>query len=265
MSALTPDTQLRLYSRIRSLEARSLAVQAALGRLKTRCVHGGPGTTIDMVAQVAELRDQLRCADELAAQLEGMLGVRRMTAGDATTQRKGCPVPPPEPTPCLSGTTEAISVPDLFLTLSGLGKTGTLGLRAGARMFSFEFEQGRIVHAVANELDANERIGTILARLDKLDARQIGAHVEQAAEALQPLGAWLVDRGVIDATDLREALDEQVQLIFRAAFELKGATFRFVDGSLTELEQRTVRNTTELLLEAARLKDEATALDPAVR
>ena len=61
----------------------------------------------------------------------------------------------------------------------------------------------------------------------------------------------------VSEADLRTALDEQVRRIFEYAFSLQQGRFAFLEGSLSTLSQRTSLNTTQLLLEAARLQDES--------
>lgn len=258
MLALSPEVQLRIYASLRALETRTLALEAQVGSLKRCCVHGGPGAMPQLVGMASELRWQLRQIGDLSDELDGHLGLSR---GVAATM----PQPPAKPAaesaapkepPGLRGTTDVLSVPDLVGTLSALRKTGTLALHAGEAMFVFEFQEGRVVHAVTNNQDPELRLGTILVAQNKLSQAQLQDCLDRSAVANELLGAHLVSSATVTESDLRAALDVQVHRIFDAAFELRSARFTFLEGNLSNIAQRTTVNTTELLLEAARVQDE---------
>jgi hypothetical protein len=251
MPGLPPDTQLRTYANLRSLETRALALEDLIGSIKRSCLHGGDAAVTDLVVAAAELRWQLRQLGDLAGDLEACLGVKRGTEAVVESRRE------PVETRGMRGTTDVIGVPDLVGLLSSLRKTGTLALHAGEAMFVFEFQEGRIVHAVTNQPDPELRLGTILMAQNKLTEQQLQASLDASAQTKDLLGSHLVHSATVSASDLRGALDVQVQRIFERAFALPFARFTFVDGSISQIAQRTAVNTTHLLLEAARQQDDA--------
>lgn len=262
MLALAPEVQLRIYASLRSLETRALAFEALVGTLKRCCVHGGPGAMPQLVGMASELRWQLRQIRDLSGELDGNLGLTRGAAATAPPPAPKTPADdehareaPKEP-PGFRGTTDVLGVPDLVGVLSGLRKTGTLALHAGDAMFVFEFQEGRVVHAVTNNLDPELRLGTILVAQNKLTEAQLQDCIDRSTVANELLGAHLVSSATVSESDLRAALDVQVHRIFDAAFQLTGARFTFLEGNLSNIAQRTTVNTTELLLEAARVQDE---------
>ena len=250
MLALAPETQLRAYASLRNLETRAQAVEELVGSLKRTCLHGGPGAIGELVSCSAELRWQLRQVHDLTGELEATLGVQRVGA------------PPPEPRReakeqgGLRGTTDILAVPDLVSLLSSLRKTGTLALQAEQSMFVFEFQEGKIVHAITNQKSPELRLGTILVAQNKLTEEQLQGSLDASAKANDLLGTHLVHSATVSEEDLRAALDVQVRKIFDAAFALPSARFTFLEGNLSNIAQRTAVNTTQLLLEAARQQDQ---------
>jgi hypothetical protein len=251
MIALSPEIQLRAYASLRSLETRALALEEAIGSIKRSCLHGGLGAMAELISATAELRWQLGQVGQLATALETSLGVQRHT-GTAPVKHNEAPEPAG-----MRGTTDVLGVPDLVGLLSSLHKTGTLALHAGEAMFVFEFQEGKIVHAITSQPSPDLRLGTILVAQNKLTAEQLKDCLEASAQAKDLLGTHLVHSATVSETDLRAALDVQVRRIFDLAFALKFARFTFVDGSISDIAQRTAVNTTHLLLEAARQQDES--------
>lgn len=250
MLALPAESQIRLYAVLRTMETRAHAVQSQMGRLKRSCVHGGAGAMADLVAMAAELRWQMRQLDHLVDELQSKLGMSPAAAKPAATPTQQ------EEQPSISGSTKALDVCDLVNMLHMSGKTGTLTLHGEETMFVFEFQEGRVVHAVTNNTDPEARLGSVLVALEKVSRGEMDQHVIDSVGANSMLGAYLVDQDILSPESLHEALDVQVHAIFGAAFQLESARFHFAEGRVSDLKQRTIVGTTQLLLEAARLKDE---------
>lgn len=259
MPKLPADIQLRVYTLSRALEARSNAFDSLVSTLKRTCLLGNRAARTEMVARATELEWHLQQLVEQTRGLQATLGLDPTAAPKA--EQAGAPVPAAEPGGEhhdgneLRGTIATIGLPDLVSTLSSLGKTGTLALHSGASMFVFEFQEGRIVHAVTNVEAKEMRLGTILLAHDCLTNVQLQQRLCDCKVNGELLGSNLVRTATVSESDLRTALDEQVRRIFERAFALEDARFRFLEGNLSELEQRTTLNTTELLLEAARQSD----------
>jgi hypothetical protein len=259
MHAIDPETQLRVYTTLRYLEARSAAYESVVSKLKRCCVHGGLGALTELIETAGSLRMELREICRLTSDVQRRLGLKK----DVRVRAKPGPLHEDAPEPAgIRGTTDVMSVPDLVSTLSNFGKTGTLALRTDSSMFVFEFQEGRIVHAATNAPSPDMRLGTILVAQNKLTEAQLQASLTESETANQMLGNHLVRSSTVTESDLRKALDVQVHRIFELAFGLRDARFTFVDGSVSDIAQRTAVNTTELLLETARQIDmAATAFD----
>lgn len=259
MPKLPADIQLRVYTLSRALEARSNAFDSLVSTLKRTCLLGDRAARTEMVARATELEWHLQQLIEQTRGLQATLGLDPTAAPKA--EQAGAPVPAPQhggehhDGNELRGTIAAIGLPDLVSTLSSLGKTGTLALHSGSSMFVFEFQEGRIVHAVTNVQEKEMRLGTILLAHNCLTNVQLQQRLCDCKVNGELLGSNLVRTATVSESDLRTALDEQVRRIFERAFALEDARFRFLEGNLSELEQRTTLNTTELLLEAARQSD----------
>lgn len=258
-----PETQLAVYSNARSLEARATAIDQGIQRLKHCCLDGGDMAIAQLVSLISELKWQLKQAVDVANQVGGRLGMKQTDSAAAQKAEKLEPSPAPDSMreretdefSGMRGTTDVLPVPDLVSTLSSLAKTGTLTLQSEGAMFVFEFKEGKVVHAVTNKQEPDMRLGTILEARSKITAEQLEEKLAACKEANEMLGAHLVKTSTVSETDLREALDTQVRRIFEAAFGLSAARFSFEEGSLSRISQRTVVNTMELLLDAARQRD----------
>lgn len=267
---IPPPTQLRTYTTLRTLHSRAEALEQLVAQLQRSCLHGR--AVPEVVSTMSELRWQLRKLDELTGLLEATFGTAAAAApvvrgkGDAlrvagaakAEAKTGAKAEAPEANEPggVRGTIETLGVPDLVGMISSLQKTGTLMLQGDGAMFVFEFEAGRVVHAITNKHDPAMRLGTILVAQNHLTEQQLRDSLAAATAGKQLLGDVLVRSATVSEEDLRTALDEQVRRIFEAAFALAQGRFAFQEGSLSTLQQRTSLNTMHLLLEAARMRDE---------
>jgi hypothetical protein len=249
ISQLPPESLIRAYAGLRSLEARIQAVEEVLGGLRQRCLTGGPNVLPDLVVASGELRWHVRQLEQQYQDFHQALGGGG--AADPPERRAE-----PREHASMRGTTDVLAVSDLVSMLSNLRKTGTLTLQEGGSMFAFEFNAGAVVHAVTNRANKDLRLGTILVAQSKITEQQLRENLVAGTRDKEMLGARLVRTQTVSATDLRAALEEQVRRIFDAAFALQNARFSFFEGSVSQIAERASLNTTCLLLEAARQHDE---------
>lgn len=243
------DARVRAWNAVHALESQVHEVDACLAGLKRLCLHDGDGGAIagaasDLNALVRRLRDDVA---------EAQLALDAVTEGAPLPERRGSAR---AEAGVLRGTTDIVSVADLFGFLASLQKTGTLTLQSNEAMFVFELQDGVVVHAATNLADPELRLGTILVEHGLLTEAELHDRVQESAAAHAMLGAHLVDQQAVAADDLRGAIEEQVHRVFDAAFAAQGARFAFTEGGLSDIAQRASLNTTHLLLEAARLDDE---------
>ncbi|HEX8694330.1 MAG TPA: DUF4388 domain-containing protein [Longimicrobium sp.] len=166
----------------------------------------------------------------------------------------------------IEGPLRELALSDVFQLLDLSRKTGTLTIthESRHRPAVVRFDRGAVVGAELGE--AHERIGHLLLRAGKVTERHIEhARRAQDREPGRPLGAILVEQGVISADDLKRQLRFQIQ---EAIFELirwKDGYFRFDEVPVPQNGGVGVRVPTEsLLMEAARRIDEWSTLESKV-
>ncbi len=207
------------------------------------------------VAEAAVLVSEVRArVDEAVAQLD-RLGARVGCATDADTPRLD---PDAVAAPAgFRGSCRAIAVADLLGLLSTQRKTGTLRIQSGALRFVLEFQDGAVVHAATNSPKPERRIGTILVAQQSLSATALEDFLREHTPDCGPLGAALARASLVEEQDLIDALGIQVHDLIRQVLELDDGSFHFEVGPVQDLEFRVSLNTMQLLLDAARVRDES--------
>ncbi len=245
MATPASNTQLQVFSGLRPVEAGALALEELIRQAKHQCVDDASALT-GLQPLMAEVKDKLERMLELTNAVEEIVAAATPAAQAAEPPKVATQVGS-----TLRGTTDFLDVPDLVSTLSSMHKTGTLTLRLEDEMFAFEFQDGKVVHAVTTKSDPDLRLGTILVAQNTLTEDQLQQNLDSSAAANALLGDHLVENATVTEGDLLNALDAQVRRIFESAFALQGAQFTFTEGSISNIAKRTAINTTEMLLEAA--------------
>jgi hypothetical protein len=207
---------------------------------------------------LGDLRRHLQRIDEGLLRLESVHGCAAVSEA-AAPRRRG-----PGPTDGLRGSTRAFPLADLLGLLSGQRKTGVLHLKSGEERFILEFADGAVVHAVTNTPQPEQRLGSILVAQGRIDPERLDAFLDERGSDQSPLGAALVRAHLIREDDLLDALDLQIQELFRRIFELEDCQFYFADGPVRNIRHRVCLNTIHLLLESARQQDERSARSSAI-
>lgn len=163
----------------------------------------------------------------------------------------------------IEGPLRELALSDVFQLLDLSRKTGTLTVTRESRHRPavIRFDRGAVVGAELNE--AAERIGHLLLRAGKVTEGEVErARRRQEALPGTPLGAILVEDGVVAPEEVQRQLRFQIQ---EAVFELmqwKDGYFRFEEGPSYGNGVVGVRVPTEsLLMEAARRIDEWSTLE----
>jgi hypothetical protein len=145
--------------------------------------------------------------------------------------------------------------PDLIGFLSTYHRTGILQVEAPGERFVVEFDQGDIVHAQSDLMPDGQRLGDVLV-----------AHGDITREALEQarrdrptgrLGEILLQSGLVEKSQLLAALQKQIQLLFNRMFDAPTTRFTFWGGPPLHADEKLRLNATSLLLEGARVADEA--------
>ena len=148
-----------------------------------------------------------------------------------------------------------VPVPDFIGFLCAQRKTGILELTTPAATFSLELEGGDIVHAHSNHTPQGQRIGDILVAQNSIE-REV---LEEICKSLggTRLGEVLLEKNLVTPEALLSALEFQIQLLFNRMFEAATLGFTFWDGPPIHAYKRVRLSATSLLLEGARVSDEA--------
>ena len=156
----------------------------------------------------------------------------------------------------LQGNSWSIPLPDLIGFLAAGRKTGVLWVDSAEENFLIGLVDGKLMHATSDCATEGARMGEVLVGMGSLTQGQLDRFLEERED--QSLsGETLLDAGLISGGELQEALTHQAQQLFHRLIETKNAIFRFREGMEVLLTHEMSLNTTQLILESARLKDEA--------
>ena len=168
------------------------------------------------------------------------------------------------PSLLLSGRLEALCLGDVLQMLARNDHSGVLDLEQdeGGERGEIEIIHGRIVRADIHASAA--RLGSLLQDRGHVGQGEIDKALrrQSTAAAWKPLGSVLLEMGAIDPTDLADSLVEQIERNAAVMLGWERGVFRFrAWGTCTRTglapEVGVAVEPHELLLEAARLHDEA--------
>lgn len=246
MSSLNPQTQLRAYAvavRIGDMVQQSDAILAHVKQFLTSEAQDVP---MEQLARaVAELRNRQA---QLNSHLSRMMQILGMT---------GTPAPASQSVASLRGHSRSLALPDVISMLSMHRKSGTLRVVAKSSAYVVEFQEGAVVHTVCTPQRQELLLGSILVSLGRIRPERLQDFLSSFDPQQGPIGIALARAGMVSMDDLRDALSHQVRELFHRIFSLDDAMFSFTDDEQSKLELRVRINTTELLLDTARRRDEA--------
>jgi len=133
----------------------------------------------------------------------------------------------------LSGSLEESRVPDLIFSISQSKSTGLLYLTRGDVQKALYFQKGRLVFAKSNSID--DRLGEQLLKQKKITYAQL----IEAGKLITPtkrLGTILVEKALITADELVEAIINQIKEIIFSVFPWNEGDYLFEGGSLPSKE-----------------------------
>ena len=135
-----------------------------------------------------------------------------------------------------SGELSVFPLPDLLEFLRSGRRSGTLVCSCEAGMGTLHFIDGKITGAASPTTPV---IGQILVADHKLDEQALRATVakQQSNHPDQPLGGLLVQEGVIEASAVRSALEQQIVRALREMVAWKSGQFAF-DSKVVPERQR---------------------------
>jgi len=158
----------------------------------------------------------------------------------------------------LQGSSWTIPISELMSFLASQRKTGILWVDSIEEDFVIGFEDGQLIHASGSRTPEGSRLGETLVGIGCLTRRQLdrflAVHYDDPS---QVFGEMLLSRGIISAEELGAALIQQFQQTFQRLVHTKNAVFRFREGLEVALEFKVQLGINQLLLDSARVTDEA--------
>jgi len=156
----------------------------------------------------------------------------------------------------LTGCLGELSVADLVSFFNMFRRSGQLHFDLPAGQKDVWFQDGEIVYATSTYPE--EDLGTVLQTLGKFDAETLDECRRQVT-AGYPIGKVLMDRGVVDAQDIKSAISARIEMIVCNVFSEKTGSFYYRASKLDKKETvKLSMNTQNLLMEGLRRLDERT-------
>ncbi len=159
----------------------------------------------------------------------------------------------------LEGNTWTIPISELIGFLAFGRKTGVLWVDSPEENYLIGLHEGNLMHATSDRTPEGMRLGEILVGLGYLTRRQLERFLSTLDGDADHAGEALLESGLISNEELQEALSQQVQQLFHRLVQTKNAVFHFREGMQVMLAYQVELNTTQLLLETARVQDEREA------
>ena len=143
------------------------------------------------------------------------------------------------------GRLDRIGLPELLIRLSGEGVTGVLRVTKGTLERTFHIKEGVCVFATSNSIDDG-----LVAYLLRRGVISLRDREETARRRLsnKRVGTILLEMGVIDESDLRATVREQLSEIVFDTFRWDDGDWAFVAGELPTIEEITLHRSVEDLV-----------------
>lgn len=160
----------------------------------------------------------------------------------------------------LHGNTSTIPITELLSFLAYGSKTGVLWVDSPNENFLVGIVEGQLRHANSDQTPPGLRLGEVLVHLGCLTERQLGRHLGRHSDdtAIESVtGESLLDSGIISDEELGAALSYQTRALFERLTSTSSAVFRFREGMEVSLAYQVELDINQLLLDYARVQDEA--------
>jgi hypothetical protein len=161
----------------------------------------------------------------------------------------------------LSGSSSVISVPEIVGMLQIHEKSGLLRVVTKTETIFMGLENGDLVYAYSDNSPPGFRLGQILVDQGAIDQARLNAFLAQHSADQGKLGEALERGELVTKEALRQAIEYQAQQLFFRAQE-SSAFYSFTPGEPATWGFTVRVAVVRLLLESARLQDEALRVDP---
>jgi len=162
-----------------------------------------------------------------------------------------------QPTSALHGNTGTIPMTGVIEFLGIHKKSGTLRIEAADEDFLIEFESGDIVHVESTTAQKGTRLGDYLVAHGSVDVNELERAIVKYKRSRLTVGQIVSRENLVTNDQLRAALRQQMHVLVARTLAAKDARFRFEESSGRGSMERVRLNVTQLLLETARVVDEA--------
>jgi len=154
----------------------------------------------------------------------------------------------------LSGSLDAMALPDLLQWASRAQKTGTLSLRDDSVVKRIHFRAGLIIGSSSN--DPRDYLGQVLLSEGVITEQQLKEAMDLQAQTRLMLGRILVQRGIVSEARMAGVLRHKAEETVYSLFLWTEAEFEFLDGELPPGELVLISvHVEEVLLEGVRRYD----------
>jgi hypothetical protein len=158
----------------------------------------------------------------------------------------------------LEGTLKAFSLTEIFQMLGLQRKTGVLSVEGDDDTITISFLGGSVVAAESAAHRLDNRLGNLLLRAGYVSQEQLDHVLAVQRETRQRMGFLLVREGLVEPTELREALRLQISRIVYSAFRWPDGNFHFTQEGTVDYDADHMApvSTDTVLMEAAQIVDE---------
>jgi CheY-like chemotaxis protein len=136
-----------------------------------------------------------------------------------------------QPLPCLHGDLAAVPLPEVLQLLKLQGQTGILNVSLNRARFELGFRRGRIIWVRARNIRGERRLGQYFLKEGVLTLPQLDQLLAESIPR-QPLGQLLLQKGLAQRTDIKNALRCQAQDLLYELLRAERGVFslRELDG-----------------------------------
>jgi HD-like signal output (HDOD) protein len=156
----------------------------------------------------------------------------------------------------IQGNFRSLSASDAFVLLHQLRKTGILTVVTREHERGFLFAEGNLVYATSQHV--SKRLGSYLIKLGFVTRRRLEDIFGSTFGRESQLGKRLVEKGIIDSEQLRQALTAQIIDIVEEVLGWEDGAFHFDEAELPfHVETSELISTQSVLFDCSRKSDES--------
>lgn len=158
--------------------------------------------------------------------------------------------------PVLCGVSPPMGIESLLGLLGSLRRTGILRIQADDTTFMISVVQGDVVNGMSTPRPESELLGNILVARGVLKAGDLVGFFKEYGSSAFKIGDAINRQKLVHMSELRAALEHQMQKLFDRLLATRKSEWCFHDGEATLSYINMRMNVTSVLLESARKHDE---------